>query len=70
MSETLIAAIGFVFEELDLHRIMANHLPDNERSARLLARLGFEREGFAKSCLKIDGRWRDHVLTSLLNPSH
>jgi ribosomal-protein-alanine N-acetyltransferase len=44
---------------------MANHVPRNERSARLLERLGFEREGFAKAYLHLDGRWQDHVLTSL-----
>jgi ribosomal-protein-alanine N-acetyltransferase len=47
---------------------MANYMPENERSANLLKKLGFEREGFARSYLKIAGRWRDHVLNSLLNP--
>ncbi|GAB4283718.1 MAG: ribosomal protein S5-alanine N-acetyltransferase [Candidatus Rifleibacteriota bacterium] len=68
MFECLSAAIKYVFEELKLHRIMANHLPENERSARLLKRLGFEREGYARSYLKINGVWRDHVLNSLINP--
>jgi ribosomal-protein-alanine N-acetyltransferase len=31
--------------------------------------LGFEKEGYAKSYLQINGRWQDHVLTSLLNPA-
>ena len=44
---------------------MANHLPRNERSARLLARLGFEREGYARRYLQIAGVWEDHVLTAL-----
>jgi ribosomal-protein-alanine N-acetyltransferase len=48
-----------------LHRIMANHRPENVRSARLLERLGFVREGVAKDFLFIDGAWCDHVLTSL-----
>jgi ribosomal-protein-alanine N-acetyltransferase len=46
---------------------MANYRPQNERSARLLERLGFTREGLAKDYLFIDGAWRDHVLTSLTN---
>ncbi len=54
----------FVIAELGLNRIMANHLPENTRSAHLLTRLGFEREGLARRYLEIDGVWRDHVLTS------
>ena len=59
--------IDFAFDHLKLHRIMANHMPANKRSKRLLHRLGFEREGFAKDYLKINGVWEDHVLTSLIN---
>ncbi len=69
MSEALRAANAFVFGELRLHRIMANYRPENERSARLLERLGFEREGLAREYLFIDGAWRDHVLTALTNPA-
>jgi len=68
MSEALRATNEFVFREMRLHRIMANHRPENERSARLLERLGFVREGIAKDYLFIDGAWRDHVLTALVNP--
>lgn len=68
MYETLCAALSFAFGELGLHRVMANHLPHNERSARLLQRLGFEREGYAKAYLKIGGKWQDHVLTARIAP--
>ena len=47
---------------------MASYRPENDRSGRLLASLGFEHEGLAKAYLKIDGQWADHVLTSLVNP--
>jgi [ribosomal protein S5]-alanine N-acetyltransferase len=65
MSSALCTTNRYVFEELGLHRIMANHLPENTRSARLLRRLGFVVEGYARDYLRLDGRWRDHVLTSL-----
>ncbi len=68
MFEGLSAAIRYAFDELNLHRIMANYMPHNERSARLLEKLGFVREGFAQDYLHIAGAWRDHVLTSLTNP--
>jgi ribosomal-protein-alanine N-acetyltransferase len=68
MAEALRATNAFMFDERRLHRIMANYRPENYRSARLLQRLGFRREGIAADYLFIDGAWRDHVLTSLANP--
>jgi ribosomal-protein-alanine N-acetyltransferase len=61
-------AIGYAFSELQLNRIMANYMPCNQRSERLLRRLGFVEEGLARNYLKINERWEDHVLTSLVNP--
>lgn len=68
MHEALRAAIDYCFGTLGLHRIMANHLPTNVRSARLLRRLGFVPEGYARDYLLIAGRWQDHVLTALTHP--
>lgn len=68
MREALEALDAFAFDAMHLHRIMANYIPTNERSGRLLQRLGFEREGLARDYLFIAGAWRDHVLTSLTNP--
>jgi [ribosomal protein S5]-alanine N-acetyltransferase len=68
MREVLRAGVDWAFEELDLHRVMANYLPRNERSAKLLERLGFAREGYAKRYLKIAGVWEDHILTALVRP--
>jgi ribosomal-protein-alanine N-acetyltransferase len=70
MREALHACNEYMFAERRIHRIMANHIPGNERSARLLARLGFVREGVARDYLFIDGAWRDHVLTSLTHPAY
>lgn len=60
-------ALDYAFSGLGLHRVQANHLPENQRSARLLSRLGFKREGYAERFLLIDGLWRDHVLNALLH---
>jgi len=65
MHEALQASIRYIFEGLRLHRIMANYMPVNVRSAKLLERLGFEKEGYAKQYLLINGKWEDHVLTAL-----
>jgi [ribosomal protein S5]-alanine N-acetyltransferase len=68
MREVLEPGIEWAFGELGLHRVMANYLPRNERSAKLLAQLGFEREGYAKRYLQIAGVWEDHVLTARMCP--
>jgi ribosomal-protein-alanine N-acetyltransferase len=47
---------------------MANHMPTNTRSDKLLRLLGFEREGYARAYLKISGHWEDMVLNALINP--
>lgn len=67
MLEILQASIEHIFNNAGLNRIMANYLPENLRSGRLLERLGFEREGYARRYLKIAGKWQDHILTSLVN---
>jgi ribosomal-protein-alanine N-acetyltransferase len=71
MREALGAAIthAFAAQGLKLHRIMANYQPTNERSGRLLRKLGFTIEGYARDYLFLNGGWRDHILTSLVNPN-
>ena len=68
MREGLAAVINYAFSsEMYLHRIQANLRPENLRSLRLLEQLGFEREGFARDYLFIDGAWRDHAMLALRN---
>ncbi|MBD2345636.1 GNAT family N-acetyltransferase [Anabaena subtropica] len=68
MTEALQAAIDYVFQELNFHRVMANYMPHNQRSGNVLRRLGFVVEGYARDYLLINGKWEDHILTSLINP--
>lgn len=67
MYEGAQAAIRYMFRQQRLHRIMANYMPHNQRSGDLLKRMGFEKEGYAKDYLLINGKWQDHVLTALVN---
>jgi ribosomal-protein-alanine N-acetyltransferase len=67
MYEGLSIAIEYVFNDLNMHRIMSNHAPQNLRSARLLHRLGFRPEGYAREYLMVHGEWQDHVLNALTN---
>jgi len=60
MLEALGDFIGFLFGEYRLHRIEANILPGNERSIRLVKKLGFMKEGSSPKYLRINGKWEDH----------
>jgi ribosomal-protein-alanine N-acetyltransferase len=66
MSVALRAVTGYAFTTLRLHRIEASCLPHNEASKKLLERRGFTREGYARSYLRINGVWQDHLLYGLL----
>ncbi len=66
--EMVRAAVDFAFAELQLHRVAAQYMPHNHRSAALLRDLGFQIEGYARAYLAIAGRWEDHVMTALVNP--
>lgn len=67
LTQCLEAAIPRVFGEFRMHRIVAAYMPRNERSGRLLKRLGFRVEGYCEDYLMIDGKWEDHILTGKLN---
>ncbi|MDX3925518.1 MAG: GNAT family protein [Shinella sp.] len=66
MLSALNLAIPYIFSALQLHRIEAACIPDNARSIGLLEKAGFQREGYLREYLKINGEWRDHVMYSLL----
>lgn len=60
MTAGLREVVARAFGELGLHRVEANIQPDNLRSAALVRRLGFKREGYSPRYLMVDGDWRDH----------
>ena len=68
MTEALRTVCAWAFDELRLHRLSANYMPSNERSGAVLRRLDFAVVGYARDYLFINGAWRDHVLTQLVDP--
>lgn len=67
MNEALKTGLRYVFTDLKFHRVGANYMPHNQRSGRLLKRIGFTVNGFAPDYLYIAGQWQDHILTSFVN---
>jgi [ribosomal protein S5]-alanine N-acetyltransferase len=66
MTAAVRAVVPFAFATLRLHRIEAACIPGNLASIRLLEKTGFQREGFARQYLCIDGIWQDHLLYARL----
>lgn len=66
MTAALRALTPFCFGTLRLHRLEAACIPDNTASVRLLEKTGFQREGYARSYLCINGVWQDHLLYARL----
>ncbi|ANZ36391.1 hypothetical protein BBK82_10285 [Lentzea guizhouensis] len=58
--------LRFGFEELGLHRIVAQANPENVPSWRLMERLGMRKEAYHRQNLLVEGEWLDLVTYSVL----
>ncbi len=66
-TEAAQAVVRFGFEQLGLHRVVAECFVEQVASARIFEKLGMRREGhFRKNALKA-GIWRDTYLYAVLN---
>ncbi len=61
MSEAVVCTLSFAFEDIGLHRMEISIIPRNERSLRVVEKIGLRREGLALRFLEIDGVWEDHI---------
>jgi ribosomal-protein-alanine N-acetyltransferase len=66
MTAAVRALIPFCFGSLRLHRLEAACIPTNKPSIGLLEKTGFQREGYARGYLCINGSWQDHLLFARL----
>jgi ribosomal-protein-alanine N-acetyltransferase len=66
MTAAVRALLPVAFDFLRLHRVEAACIPTNLASVRLLERVGFRREGYARAYLCINGMWQDHLLYAKL----
>jgi RimJ/RimL family protein N-acetyltransferase len=53
--------LRYCFEEEKLHRVYLRALADNEQAIRSYEKAGFEREGYLKGDVRIEGVYRDIV---------
>jgi ribosomal-protein-alanine N-acetyltransferase len=67
-TEAANAVVAYAFDTLKLHRLETSYQPTNERSARVLRKLGFAVEGYARDYLYLNGAWRDAILVARTNP--
>ncbi len=58
--------VDFGFGTMNLHRIFAGTDPRNERSVRLLERIGFRREAHFVEDFLVDGEWVDSYVYAIL----
>ncbi len=58
--------LGFGFRTLRLHRIYATCDPRNIGSAKVLEKVGMQKEGRMRENLKLKDGWRDSLLYSVL----
>ena len=66
MSASVRALLAHSFGTLRLHRVEAACIPTNAPSIGLLEKTGFQREGYARRYLCINGVWQDHLLYARL----
>lgn len=66
MTAGVRTVLPYAFSTLRMHRVEAACLPNNAASIRLLEKVGFRREGYARRYLCINGAWRDHLLFARL----
>ena len=66
MVDAVLLLARYAFDTMCLHRLEAACIPSNIRSARVLEKAGFRREGLLRSFLRINGEWHDHYLYALI----
>ena len=57
--------VRFAFEHAGLHRVQPAIMPRNDRSKRVVEKVGFRLEGRAERYLEIAGVWEDHELFAM-----
>lgn len=70
VTEGIGAVLDFAFGSAGLHRIQAAIMPRNDKSLRVIGKLGFRQEGLAERYLQIAGKWEDHLVFAKTREEH
>lgn len=65
-TEALTAALAYLFDTLECHRVYARADARNRASIALLERVGMRREGYLHASTLARGEWTDDVLHAIL----
>ena len=65
-TEALSIIIDYLIDSLHKHRVVASIDPTNEKSIRLVERLGFRKEAHFVESLFFHGRWVDDLVYAIL----
>jgi ribosomal-protein-alanine N-acetyltransferase len=65
-TETAQVLVHFGFDQLKLHRIFATCDAENVASARVMEKVGMQREAHFRENGRVKGRWRDALLYAIL----
>ena len=65
-TEVAAELIRVGFDQLKLHRIEAGVATGNDRSVRVLEKIGMTREGLCRKALPIRGKWMDYFIYGIV----
>jgi ribosomal-protein-alanine N-acetyltransferase len=66
VTEAARAVLEFAFEDLGLHRVYADHFPNNPASGRVMLKIGMKPEGIRREHLKKGDVYHDAVCFGML----
>ena len=69
-SEAAALGVDYAFRQIDLHSLVAQILPDNQASQRIVWKLGFRQESHFKEAILYEGQYYDLLQFSKINPAH
>lgn len=66
-AEAVTALLGFLFDQLQMHRVFGSVDPRNSPSMALMQRVGMRKEAHLKESLWFKGSWVDDVIFAMLD---
>ena len=66
-TEAVGAAVNYLFNKLDKHRVYGSVDPRNAPSIAVLEHLGFRKEGHFRQAVFMDGKWQDDCIYAILS---